>query len=206
MSSTREKVFEIADELLTEGVRPTQQNVRERIGSGSLTTINKGLNEWWAALGQRMREGQQGRDIPEAVIRLSSRLWTEALANAERQYQSVREKELKELSINADNLAQERMRYSSQLADLNKLILDQKQIISQQEKEVKAQVKLLSESQEECYRLTRDLDRCQRALAGYDPEEATETRVKLKILNEELARLQEQNLQLRAENAQLKQR
>ena len=206
MSETRAKVFEVADALLADGVRPTQQNVRERIGSGSLTTINKGLNEWWSALGKRLTDQQAGQDIPEAVVRLSTRLWNEALANAERRYQSVRQEALGELSSERDTLTQERMKFSSQLAELNEIIIKQKRIIDEQEVASKVQAKLLLDAQDECYRLTREVQACQDSLAGYDPEEATESRVKLKILTEELERLQNQNLQLRAENAQLKQR
>ncbi|MCD8513030.1 MAG: DNA-binding protein [Nitrincola sp.] len=54
VSNTHQAVFKAADALLEKGVRPTQQNVREVIGSGSITTINKALGDWWASLSERL--------------------------------------------------------------------------------------------------------------------------------------------------------
>jgi len=43
---TREQVFAAAEELREEGIAPTVQTVRERIGSGSFSTINAHLGAW----------------------------------------------------------------------------------------------------------------------------------------------------------------
>ena len=43
---TQEQVFEAATALQDEGTVPTVQSVRERIGSGSYTTITPMLNAW----------------------------------------------------------------------------------------------------------------------------------------------------------------
>jgi hypothetical protein len=45
---TGEQIFTAADELRDEGIAPTVQTVRERIGSGSFSTINTHLGEWKA--------------------------------------------------------------------------------------------------------------------------------------------------------------
>ena len=81
-SDTREKVFEAADALLQAGVRPTQQNVREHIGSGSITTINSALNLWWASLSERLYRKDQHPELPEPVITAANQLWDQALAYA----------------------------------------------------------------------------------------------------------------------------
>src|SRR5690349_14146348 len=71
-SDTHSRVIEVADQLLEEGVRPTQQNVRERLGSGSLTTINRALNDWWHTLAQRISRRNEHPELPEPVLTLAN--------------------------------------------------------------------------------------------------------------------------------------
>ncbi len=78
--STYQKVFIAADELLALGQRPTQQSVRELLGTGSLTTINKALNAWWQSLGERLKMQRQRPDIPEQIFDMANQVWEKALA------------------------------------------------------------------------------------------------------------------------------
>ena len=66
--ATYERVFEAADQMLANGQRSSQQNVRDTLDTGSLTTINKALNDWWQGLGERFVEQRKRPDIPEPVI------------------------------------------------------------------------------------------------------------------------------------------
>ena len=89
--TTYEKVFEVADSLLAQGKRPTQQMVRNELGTGSLTTINKALNDWWQGLGARLLENSKRPDIPEPVFDSANTLWQQALAYAEHQLSDQRQ-------------------------------------------------------------------------------------------------------------------
>ncbi len=89
-SDTREKVFDAADALLQEGMRPTQQNIRERIGSGSITTINSALNAWWLSLSDRINRKDQHPELPDPVISAANQLWDQALAYAHHAFQKER--------------------------------------------------------------------------------------------------------------------
>ncbi len=209
MTETRAKIYEIADQLLREGVRPTQQNVRERLGSGSLTTINRALNEWWSLLGKRFQDNQAGNDIPEPVVRLSQRLWSEALGYAEREYRELRESEIQASETGRTLLAQEQLKYASQVSDLNNTIVKQRRLSDDLSTRLAQQASSLLEAQEQCYRLTLELEDSKRLNArraeSADQEELMEAKVRLKIQEEELHRLHQQNTELRAENARLKQ-
>lgn len=90
-ANTQELAKQAADELLQEGIRPTQQNVRARMGSGSITTINKALNSWWQELGQRFKASTQHPMIPDPVAESASKLWVQALAYAEKGLEGRRE-------------------------------------------------------------------------------------------------------------------
>ncbi len=73
-----------------EGVRPTQQNVRAELGSGSITTINKALNDWWAELGDRLKTNTSHPMIPDPVAESASKIWVQALAYAEKHLEERR--------------------------------------------------------------------------------------------------------------------
>lgn len=88
--NTQELAKQTADELLQEGIRPTQQNVRARMGCGSITTINKALNSWWQELGQRFKANTQHPMIPDPVAESASKLWIQALAYAEKDFEERR--------------------------------------------------------------------------------------------------------------------
>jgi chromosome segregation ATPase len=64
MAITRDQVFEAAELFREKGEDPTYITIRERLGSGSFTTISKYLREW-KAVGGRQREKGEGADALE---------------------------------------------------------------------------------------------------------------------------------------------
>ena len=207
--TTREKVAEIADELLRQGIKPTQQNVRDRLGSGSLTTINKALNEWWSGLGQRLDAQTSGYDLPEPVIKLASKIWSDAIAYANRATESKNteaELERKKLS---DELATIDAKYSAQIIDLNRIISDRNSDIKSLTNELKQSAIDLIEERERSYKTSQALMDAesklkQTAIGAHHNEDLLEAHVRLKIQSEEIARLNAEVLRLSTENAQLK--
>ncbi|WP_207061151.1 DNA-binding protein [Motiliproteus sp. SC1-56] len=108
VSSTQELVFRAADELLQEGRRPTQQSVRERIGQGSVTTINKALNRWWAELGGRLQGRRRMPELPEPVEAAIKDIWQLALAHAEHQAEEARREAALRIKAEREQWTQER--------------------------------------------------------------------------------------------------
>lgn len=51
----REDVFEAADALVMEGLRPTIERVRQKMGRGSPNTVSPLLDEWFQTLGPRLQ-------------------------------------------------------------------------------------------------------------------------------------------------------
>ncbi len=89
-SDTSEKVQIAADTLLAQGKRPTQQAVRDLLGTGSITTINHALNLWWANLSKRINRQSEHPALPDPVITAASKLWDQALVYAEASLDSQR--------------------------------------------------------------------------------------------------------------------
>ena len=142
-SDTREKVFDAADSLLQEGIRPTQQNIRERIGSGSITTINSALNGWWLSLSDRINRKDQHPELPDPVISAANQLWDQALAYAHHAFQKERAEaesillnrkeentaQLEQLRATVDQLQQQNVQLRNSSDELNEQRLELQQKI-----------------------------------------------------------------------------
>jgi chromosome segregation ATPase len=86
----QEDVALAADALVTEGLRPTIERVRQKIGRGSPNTVSPLLDAWFATLGSRLGvDGarEEGASIPEPVRQAASALWEAALASAREEAQ-----------------------------------------------------------------------------------------------------------------------
>ena len=86
---SREQVFDAAGALLDEGTSPTVQAVRERIGSGSFTTINRHLDEW-----RKEHAGQAPAnipDMPDKVMMAFQQVWAAAARAAQEDTETQRQ-------------------------------------------------------------------------------------------------------------------
>ena len=82
-----EKIIEVIRELEAAGREPTATSVRERLGSGSYTTIAAVLADW-----RREKASETRAQIPEppdAVRQLFTQLWAEAWKAALNQSEST---------------------------------------------------------------------------------------------------------------------
>lgn len=83
----KQDVFGAADEILAGGKEPTIQAIREKLGTGSLTTISKHLKDWQAS----KRNQSPIAKAPLAFELAAQNLWTLAFREAERLLQAQRE-------------------------------------------------------------------------------------------------------------------
>ena len=82
----QDDVWGAADALLAEGLRPTIERVRLKIGRGSPNTVSPLLEGWFATLGRRLGAGNtsQGEEaLPAPVFKAASNLWEIAMASAQ---------------------------------------------------------------------------------------------------------------------------
>lgn len=211
---TRERVFAAADALLEEGVRPTQQAVRERIGSGSLTTINRALNDWWQTLAKRINRQQQHPELPEAVVNIANQLWDRALAYAEHRFEEQRQQLLNQQQTLHQRIREQEQGGNQALQELqeqNGRLLQRCETLAEDKHELEQK---LLKADEQQYRLSTRVEALERKLREQaqmgDSEETgealIEARVRLRIQEEELQRLRDRNDQLNRENAMLRQR
>lgn len=82
---TQHQVDAVADRLLFSGERPRVERVRQELGTGSMNTVSRLLDVWWAALGPRLQAQRRKIQLPDAppvVASLATQLWEQALASA----------------------------------------------------------------------------------------------------------------------------
>jgi chromosome segregation ATPase len=81
----QEDVWTAADALIAEGLRPTIERVRQKIGRGSPNTVSPMLEAWFATLGPRLGVGsakERAGDLPAPVRHAAGKLWETALLAA----------------------------------------------------------------------------------------------------------------------------
>jgi chromosome segregation ATPase len=86
---SKEQVYSAAAELREEGITPTVQAVRERIGSGSFSTINTHLSEWKAE--NAAQAVADIPDMPEKVEAAFKQIWATATRSAQDGFETQRE-------------------------------------------------------------------------------------------------------------------
>ncbi|MGB2131103.1 MAG: DNA-binding protein, partial [Marinobacterium sp.] len=185
-SDTHSRAIAVADQLLEEGIRPTQQNVRERLGSGSLTTINRALNDWWHTLAERIQRRNQHPELPEPVVRLANQTWDRALAYAEHRFEQQRL--ALEEEQNAVREQTERMRSGGEQALLeaqqqNGRLLERCEQLAEEKRQLERRVFELEESS---IRLSAQNDNLKRGLKqlermGNGSAATTEEMIELRV-------------------------
>ena len=198
-NDTQRIAQEVADQLLMEGARPTQQNVRERMGSGSITTINKALNVWWKELGERLKTNTSHPMLPDPVAESASKLWLQALAYAEKHLEERRTALELEYRKKLKTSSQESREDQQELRDLRaqciRLLQDNERISGEKHKmqltiaqsenrNMELQIKIDS--------LQRELKQTELVNQGGNLEGYIETQVANRTLKEENIRLSKQ--------------
>lgn len=79
----QEAVWQAAESLMSQGIRPTVANVREITQRGSAGTINDSLKEWWQDLAKRITVNAVHPEVPEPVVAVMQQLWHVALSHGE---------------------------------------------------------------------------------------------------------------------------
>jgi len=200
-----------ADQLLKEGIKPTQQNVRERMGTGSITTINKALNAWWTELGERFSLAQSQPNIPEPIAESANNLWKQALAYAAKELEDKRAALEKEFSERYAEISQNTKHEDQELKELRSQCLRLLQNNEALNNEKATALSSLAEcenklmaAQVDNQRLERELKQVE-AISGTtrDIDNFIELQVENRVLKEENKRLLKQIDSLSNEKAAL---
>lgn len=95
----QDAVWQAADQLMAQGIRPTVANVREITQRGSAGTINDALKEWWQDLAKRMSVQSVHPEIPESVAALMQQLWQLALTEGEAAFDQFKQESVQKVDF-----------------------------------------------------------------------------------------------------------
>lgn len=120
--TTRDLVAETATAMFLDGVRPSVNSVRERIGRGSNGTIQTALNEWWANLSAEVKAAKaMPRAVPEQVSDAFATFWKVACDAADLRYSKDRER-FAQILLDNERLSAELAHSTLQIESLKKQI------------------------------------------------------------------------------------
>ena len=110
----QEDVWTAADALIAEGLRPTIERVRQKIGRGSPNTVSPMLESWFATLSSRLGVNNTNKEtthVPKALQQAMESLWDVALTKGRaeadekiRQAQHALTESRKALQVQEDDL------------------------------------------------------------------------------------------------------
>lgn len=135
--SIQQAVWQAADQLMAQGIRPTVANVREVTRRGSAGTINDALKDWWQDLAERLSNRIPQPDVPQPVIEMTRELWAKSLAHGEEAFAALREECLATARAATDEK-------QAALTALEQLRLQHQQLLEQRERLREAEKDLLS--------------------------------------------------------------
>jgi len=220
-SNTYERVFVAADQLLEQGVRPTQQKIREQLGAGSISTINKALGDWWQQLGSRMRDQRKVPGLPDPVADTAQKLWQQALSYAEHSFKEQSEQyaaQLQAQSAEVESRAQEALKqmevlraHNERLMQENELLMGERRSQDERIRGLESQVISLTGKNEDQKRELKQQDillknngLSDKASVDVD-DELIQLKVDIKVKDRSIEQLSGRVSQLEGENAQLRQ-
>lgn len=84
----QDEVWAAADALIAEGLRPTIERVRQKLGRGSPNTVSPMLEAWFGKLGKRLGVTEQQNDlkgVPPILNQSITKIWEIALLEAHKE-------------------------------------------------------------------------------------------------------------------------
>jgi chromosome segregation ATPase len=98
-TQTTEKAHYVAEQLLHKGIQPSWRLIREVIGTGSASTLQNVVNDFWGKLGKRIEHLEKRHELPEPLIESANHLWSHAVELANNNYQQ----QLKEIKQHSED-------------------------------------------------------------------------------------------------------
>ncbi|WP_137860569.1 DNA-binding protein [Variovorax sp. 3P27G3] len=169
-------VWSAADQLLTEGLRPTIERVRQQIGRGSPNTVSPMLERWFATLGKRLDHGSdknlppgaEDERVPVVVMQAAQTLWDLAREDAAktqiRQAEALRnETEERTASLNARQaeLAQKEAALEHTRSGLESALASARQALDSSQAQLEVTTRGRHESEARARQLERSLEQAQ---------------------------------------------
>lgn len=169
------QVWEAADALVHEGLRPTIERVRQKIGSGSPNTVSPMLERWFATLGKRL-DGHganladgEAHHLPLGIVQAAKLIWETARREADQVQVQKTEAARREIELQRTALAekeadlqQREISFEQARVALDEALASSRQAVTAMEAQMHTQqqesTRLLSDAEAEVRRLRKALN------------------------------------------------
>jgi len=192
------QVWAAADQLLAEGLRPTIERVRQKIGRGSPNTVSPMLERWFATLGKRLGNGSGAaaqspttNAMPPALLQVAHQLWDAARAQAAKAQAQQAEALRREIELKAagleDQQAQLRQRevaFEHTRGSLESALASSRQALESVKGQLSEASRLQDSAQGEIRRLRESLAQAQAQLDAQRLEQRAAMTVREEALKE----------------------
>lgn len=156
-NTTKALVFEAAEKLLLQGERPTAIKLKEMTGKSNPNLIYKALDSWWLGLGARVANWSSRPEMPQILFDLTSKLWDQALIEAEKTANSkVNAMEIEVTNIKSENtnLKLQLEQSLNELGKLNKNIIQLTEILKRNDGKITGLTEQLAVTEEKYQTIT----------------------------------------------------
>jgi len=175
----QEDVGQAADALIAEGLRPTIERVRQKIGRGSPNTVSPLLDVWFSTLAARLgldgSPSGEGR-LPEPVQQAASLLWSAALELARQEATEVLTQAHEALAADRMALAQKESDFEQQKQVLLARQLASEETLQMTRHQLGEMTARLEENALTLERRERDIDALREKLTLQETERVSEQR------------------------------
>lgn len=175
----QEDVHQAADALIAEGLRPTIERVRQKIGRGSPNTVSPLLDVWFSTLAARLgldgKLSGEGR-LPEPVQQAASLLWGAALASASEAATQALAQANQALAADRADLAQRQSDFDHQKEVLQARQLATEETLQMTRHQLSEIAARLEENAIQLNRRERDIDALREKLTLQEIERIAEQR------------------------------
>jgi hypothetical protein len=175
----QEDVQQAADMLIAEGLRPTIERVRQKIGRGSPNTVSPLLDVWFSTLAARLGlDGNQNGEgcLPEPVQQAASLLWNAALVSARQEATEMLTQAHQALTADRMALAQRESDFEQQKQVLQARQLASEETLQMTRHQLGEMTVRLEEGSLTLERRERDIDTLREKLALQEIERVSEQR------------------------------
>ncbi|MBB3048924.1 chromosome segregation ATPase [Litorivivens lipolytica] len=161
---TQSEVFRAAQDLLDEGINPTDKRVHDILG-GSMTTINKHMQSWRRLQQSKAALMRDPDKLPTELTDTVTALWEAIKSSALADFEDSTAEQNQKIEALSQALEDSEAQNRS-LAEINTSLIanldDAKQQLDSMEKALRKTEALLSESRQESSTLKQDRDRLQK--------------------------------------------
>lgn len=175
---TQAQVDQAADAIVATGERPTVEKVRGRLGTGSPNTVTRMLDTWRQGLAERLHAVNALPELPDAVSKAMTGLWSQALEHARAHTE-------RETRAERDALQRRRMALDAEKAEQAANVANIREELQRAQgasRQASAEVEALQRLVERLEAAVKDkAQQCERLSAGLQAAAATEATLRERI-------------------------